>query len=268
MLTTLSEFAARTAVSLFPLDTSGFSLFSASRSADFRMFTPAHLVALALALMSCVPLYLFRMPIRRNPRLARTLRWLLAGLLLLCELFLHVWYIANDIWRAPFSLPLELCGITLLLSIVMLLTRSRLLYQFLFFAGIFGALIALLTPNLVYPFPHFRFLLFFVAHAAIIWASLFMTWIEGFRPTLKSVGIAMLGLNLVAAAVWTANRLLGSNYMFLMHKPSTYSVLDYFGPYPYYLLVEEGFALLLFLAAYGLFFALPDRLGRRGVKSG
>jgi len=150
----------------------------------------------------------------------------------------------------------------------MLITRSRLLYSFLYFAGIGGAFIALITPNLIYPYPHFRFLLFFVAHGVIILASLYMTLIEGYKPTWKSLFFTMLCLNLVAVCVWFANYILGSNYMFLAHKPSTYSVLDYFGPYPYYLLVEELFAFVVFLMMYLMFFWLPDRRKSRGRKAG
>jgi hypothetical integral membrane protein (TIGR02206 family) len=167
------------------------------------------------------------------------------------------------VWDSGSSLPLELCGITLLLSVIMLLTRSRSLYSFLYFAGIGGAFIALLTPNLVYPYPHFRFLLFFIAHGAIILASLYMTWIEGYRPTWKSLFFAMLCLNIIAACVKAANHMLGSNYMFLAHKPGTYSVLEYFGPYPYYLLVEELFAFVVFLLMYLVFFWLPQRYRSR-----
>lgn len=140
----------------------------------------------------------------------------------------------------------------------MLLTRSRLLYSFLYFAGIGGAFIALLTPNLIYPFPHFRFLLFFIAHGSIILASLYMTWVEGYKPTWRSLFFTMLCLNLVAACVYAANILLDSNYMFLIRKPSTFSVLDYFGPYPYYLLVEEAFAFVIFLLMFLIFFKLPE----------
>ncbi len=214
----------------------------------------------------CLLLYKSRFALQASPSRRRFFRILLAASLLLCEAGLHIWYVSQGIWRTSSSLPLELCGITLLLSAVMLLTRSRLLYSFLFFAGIGGALIALLTPNLLYPFPHFRFLLFFMAHGAIIWASLYMTWVEGFRPSWKGIAFTMLVLNLVAALVYGSNSLLGSNYMFLMHKPSTASVLDFFGPYPYYLLVEEGFALLIFVLMYACFFALPELAGRRRRK--
>lgn len=237
-------------------------LFDRHRDVDFVMFSPSHWIILTIIAGICFILYQLRHTLAASPSRRRRFRVLLAVMLLVCEVGLHVWYLSQGIWRTSSSLPLELCGITLLLSAVMLLTRSRLLYSFLYFAGIGGAAIALLTPNLVYPFPHVRFLLFFVAHGAIIWASLYMTWVEGFRPSWRSIAFTMLILNLAAALVYGANSLLGSNYMFLMHKPNTASVLDFFGPYPYYLLVEEGFALLIFVLMYVCFFALPEVLRR------
>lgn len=240
------------------------SYFERNYNADFIMFSPSHWVALLLIAISCLLLYRSRLKIRSHPKLKRIIRLLLVFILLCSEAGLQVWYLSQDVWKSSSSLPLELCGITLLLSVIMLITRSRLLYSFLYFAGIGGAFIALITPNLVYPYPHFRFLLFFVAHGAIILASLYMTWIEGYKPTWKSLFFTMICLNVVAAFVWVINYLLDSNYMFLAHKPSTYSVLDYFGPYPYYLLVEELFAFLVFLIMYLMFFWLPDRRKSRG----
>lgn len=238
------------------------SFFDRRHETDFIMFSMPHLLALAVIALVVVLLFRCRFALRSQPSLRRSVRLLLACLLLFCEAGLHVWYFSQGIWKTGFSLPLELCGITLLLSAVMLFTRSRLLYSFLYFAGIGGAFIALLTPNLVYPFPHFRFLLFFTAHGAIILASLFMTWAEGYRPTLRSLFFTMLCLNGVAACVYAANLMLGSNYMFLVRKPSTFSVLDYFGPYPYYLLVEEAFAFVIFLLMYLIFFWFPQRYRR------
>ncbi|WNS44433.1 TIGR02206 family membrane protein [Paenibacillus sp. MMS20-IR301] len=233
------------------------------RDIDFVMFSTPHLIALAVIAVCCLILYAVRFSLRQHTGPRLFVRLLLILLLISAEAGLHVWYLSHDIWSRSSSLPLELCGITLLLSALMLLTRSRLLYSFLYFAGIGGAFIALLTPNLVYPFPHFRFLLFFIAHGSIILASLYMTWVEQYRPGWRSLFFTMLCLNIVAACVYAADLLLDSNYMFLVHKPSTFSVLDYFGPYPYYLLVEEGFAFIIFLLMFLIFFKLPELYAAR-----
>lgn len=239
------------------------SFWDRARDSDFTMFSVSHLTALLIIALCILLLFTARFTLRASPRLQRGARLLLVVLLAASEGGLHVWYLSHDTWSAATSLPLELCGITLLLSIVMLLTRSRLLYSFLYFAGIGGASIALLTPNLVYPFPHFRFLLFFIAHGSIILASLYMTWVEEYKPSWRSLFFTMLCLNVVAACVYAANLLLDANYMFLIRKPSTFSVLDYFGPYPYYLLVEEGFAFVIFLLMFLVFFKLPQRFRQR-----
>lgn len=235
------------------------SYFDRQRTEDFIMFSPSHWIALSIITLVCILFYSLRFEIRTDVKLRQSVRLLLIIILLFSETGLQIWYLSQGVWQSSSSLPLELCGITLLLSVIMLITRSRALYSFLYFAGIGGAFIALLTPNLVYPFPHFRFLLFFIAHGGIVLASLYMTWIEGYKPTWKSLLFTMLGLNIVAACVWIANYILGSNYMFLSHKPSTYSVLDYFGPYPYYLLVEELFAFIVFLLMYLVFFWVPEQ---------
>ncbi|WP_068730044.1 TIGR02206 family membrane protein [Paenibacillus sp. DMB5] len=239
------------------------SFLGRKHESDFIMFTAPHFLALAAAAALCVLLFAARFALRTRPLLRNQVRWLLIIVLLASEGGLHAWYLSHGIWSSRQSLPLELCGITLLLSAVMLLTRSRLLYSFLYFAGIGGACIALLTPNLVYPFPHIRFLLFFTAHAAIVLSSLFMTWAYGFRPTWRSLMFTMLCLNLIAVIVFALDKLLGANYMFLAHKPGTFSVLDYFGPYPYYLLVEEVFALVIFLLMFLIFFKLPEMVRSR-----
>lgn len=180
--------------------------------------------------------------------------------LLLPEIYLQLWYVLNGIWDRTTSLPLELCSLTMFLSAIMLITDSRKLYPLVYFAGIGGALQAVFTPSLDFPFPHIRFFQFFITHIAIIIAPLYMTWIRGFRPNWKSIGWTMLFLNAAALVVGLINFALGSNYMFLMGKPSTPSLLDLLGPHPFYILVEELIALALFIVMFALFFAIPDRL--------
>ncbi len=161
-------------------------------------------------------------------------RYGLVLVLLLSEIALNIWYVVWGEWTVSRSLPLELCSISLILSIVMLCNRSSMLYQILYFAGICGALQAIVTPSLDYGFPHFRFYEFFIAHIAIILSPLYMTWVEQYRPSWRSIGWTMLYLNVLALIVGIVNLALKSNYMFLRHKPNTPSVLDMFGPYPYY----------------------------------
>ncbi|GIO31641.1 MULTISPECIES: YwaF family protein [Paenibacillus] len=234
----------------------------------FVPYSASHLLMLLSLLAASLLLYAFRYRLRGSPGAKKLLRLFLAALLAVSEAVLDAWNIAEGTWNPRYTLPLELCSITLLLSVVMLLTRGRLLYQILFFAGIGGALQALFTPNLVYGYPHIRFFQFFIAHMLIILASLYMTWVENHKPTWKSVGVAMIFLNIAAFIVGVLDYVLDANYMFLMHKPSTPSLLDVLGPYPYYLLAEEGIALLFFALMQLIFFVLPEKWRRKSALRG
>ncbi|HEY2494796.1 MAG TPA: TIGR02206 family membrane protein [Paenibacillus sp.] len=234
------------------------SFFDYDHSARFQVFSTSHWISLSVFMILVVLLFVFKRFIKKKSRVKTIIRWSIAVILIMSEITLELWYLVQERWDMKHTLPLELCSITLLLAIVMLLTRNRLLYQIVFFAGIAGAVQALLTPNLIYAYPHFRFNQFFVAHIAIIISALYMTWIEEYKPTWKSIGMAMIVLNILALLVGVINYCIGSNYMFLMHKPSTSSILDLLGPYPYYLIAEELIALFTFIMLHLAFFVIPD----------
>ncbi|MGG4182966.1 TIGR02206 family membrane protein [Paenibacillus jamilae] len=239
--------------------------FDANAPEGFEAFTPSHGLAILGLIVCALMLWLTRGWIRSNKPISEGIRWLLITVLILSEVTLNIWYVMQHIWDVQTSLPLELCSVTLLLSILMLIFRSRWLYPIILFAGIGGALQAVLTPNLAYAFPHYRFIHFFIAHSAIILAALYMTWIEGLRPTWKSVGGVMFFLNGLALKVWIVDDALGANYMFLAGKPSTPSILDFLGPYPLYIVAEEAIALLFFSLLMLLFEVLLG--GRLYVRS-
>ncbi|MBW7458250.1 TIGR02206 family membrane protein [Paenibacillus sepulcri] len=236
------------------------------QAAAFTAYSPPHLFALLIFGLAVILLYLFRGWLQKGSR-NRNGRYFLAAVLVICEASLNIWYTAESVYQVKSSLPLELCSITLYLCILMLLTRSRMLFQIAYFTGIGGAIQALLTPALDYGYPHFRFIEFFTAHIAIILAVLYMVWVERFRPTLKSIGLTMIVLNALLVVVLFVNAATGGNYMFLSRKPDSASLLDFLGPYPWYLLSLEGVALVLFLILYLPFVAIPSHGRKRRVQS-
>lgn len=186
----------------------------------------------------------------RNSKNAHYMKFIILSLLIVSELTLNIWYFYSGEWDVAYTLPFQLCSITLYLSIFMLLTSNYRLFEVTYFLGIGGALQALLTPELYYGFPHFRFYQFFIAHISIVLASLYMIFIKGYTPVLKSVWRAMLCINVIAVAVFFINQLTGGNYMFLSEKPDNPSILDYLGDYPWYLVSLEFAAVVMFLILY------------------
>ena len=168
-------------------------------------------------------------------------------LLFVLELLYHFWLYLGGYWEISFTLPLQLCSISLLLCLVLLATESKAVFQIVYYIGVTGALMAILTPELFLGIPHFRFFQFFITHNLIIWTCLYFVFVRQFRPTGRGLIESYLFLNLCAAAAFFANKLTGGNYMFLARKPQNNSLLDYFGPYPYYIITLEIAALFLFL---------------------
>ncbi|WP_308638144.1 YwaF family protein [Paenibacillus silvisoli] len=226
------------------------TFFSSKAEESFIAYTTSHFIVLAAMLVLAVAMFRFRGAIGANARTKAFIRIALLLCLAVPEATLYAWYVAEGLWDPQYTLPLELCSITQLLAVVMLLTRSRLLYQIVFFAGIGGSLQAMFTPDLAFSFPHFRFFHFFIVHIAIILSAFYMTWIEQYRPTWKSIGITMIFLNILVVVVGGVDIWLDANYMFLRHKPETASLLDVLGPYPVYLIVEELIALAIFTIMY------------------
>lgn len=215
----------------------------------FSLFSTGHLVTIAVLAAAVWLVYRVREPLRR-PGANDLFRKSLAGVLLLCEVALESWQAFLGGWTLDYSLPLHLCSISLLLAVVMLWTKSYRLFEFMYLAGMGGALQAILTPDLGhYAYPHFRAFEFFIAHGGIVLAVMFMVFVEGYRPKLFSIWRALVTLNLIAVPVYVINLLTGGNYMFLNHKPHSASLIDLLGPWPVYLIGLE-------LAAMGMFFLL------------
>ena len=97
---------------------------------------------------------------------------------------------------------------------------------------------ALLTPTLSADFPDPRFLAFWGTHLMIVWAAVYLTWGLGLRPTWRGYA-STLAITLVwLVSVFAFNELAGTNYGYVNDKPATASILDYLGPWPWYVAVE------------------------------
>ena len=223
----------------------------------FELFGTAHLVALA-----CVALVNLLIIFRRHTftdRSRRIFRYSLAATLVVVETSWHLWNYFTGQWTIQTMLPLHLCSALVWASAYMLVSGSYKVYEFAYFLGLAGAVQALLTPDAgIYGYPHFRFFQVILSHGSIFTAAIYMTFVEHYRPTWRSLVKVFLYSNLYVLAVFGINLLLGSNYLFIMHPPDTPSLIDMLGPWPWYILVMEAIALVLCLLLY-LPYALRDR---------
>jgi len=218
--------------------------------APFELFGTYHLIALAVIVLVNIGAVVWGRKAPENGR--KYFRWTLATILIVDEALWHIWNLTTGHWSLQTMLPLHLCSVFVFLSAYMLVTRSYGVYEYAYFLGIAGATQALLTPDAgMYGFPHFRAFQVMISHGSIVTAAIYMTLVEGYRPTWNSLKRVLIGGNLYMAVIFALNLLIGSNYLFIAHKPVTASLLDVLPPWPVYIvfieLIGVGVSLLLFL---------------------
>ncbi len=208
----------------------------------------AHLCALLVIVL--FNLYLLRFKSSDEARRARV-RWSMALILWANEFGWHAWNYAVGQWTLQTMIPLHMCSVLVWLGGYMLVSKNHLLYELAYFLGIGGALQALLTPDLgLYGFPHYRFFQTFISHGLIVTSAIYMTTVEGFRPTWKSILRVAVIANAYMVIVFFINLALGSNYMFINRKPDTASLLDVLPAWPGYIPYLELIGLVTFLLLY------------------
>jgi hypothetical integral membrane protein (TIGR02206 family) len=148
--------------------------------------------------------------------------------------------------------PFHLCDVALLTMVWALIRpKNRLVSELAFYWALAGSTQALLTPDLAQAFPSFRWISFFLLHIGLILAAVYLS-VRGhlvLRPA--SISRAWIATNTYAAIAGLLNWKLGTNFGFVARKPVNPSILDYLGPWPYYILACEGIALALFSLCHG-----------------
>lgn len=205
-------------------------------------FSPAH-----LAIVAAVPLAagLLAAWARGRPGVARGLRLALAAAIGADELVWYGYALARGWVAPPFGLPLDLCDVVLWLTVYALLTSRPWALDAVYYLGLAGSGMAVLTPDLGAPFPSYPAVKFFVAHGGVVAAVLFLVWSGALRPRRGSWWAVFLGVNAYAAAIALFDARYGTNYLFLRRKPESPTLLDLLGPWPWYLVGAEGVALAL-----------------------
>ncbi|MDJ0928591.1 MAG: TIGR02206 family membrane protein [Gammaproteobacteria bacterium] len=201
----------------------------------FALFGPAHSLSLllTLAIVVLVPVSISRVvPASRHRLLGR----ILAAVLLLHELgriLLRVVVLDLPLHE---NLPLHLCGAALILTALLLWRHSYRIYEVAYFWAMGGSIPALLTPDLPVDFPHPGFITFFTGHGLVLLGIMYATIVYQFRPQLRSVGLAIGATVGYALIMIPVNLTLDTNYLYLCRKPAQASLMDYLGPWPWYVL--------------------------------
>jgi hypothetical integral membrane protein (TIGR02206 family) len=204
----------------------------------FVPYGPTHWIALGVAVLGAAAVILLGRRLRGTHGEIVFSR-LFASALAAYALVMLVYRWLPGSFDVHVALPIHLSDLAWMAAVVALATGSRWAYALTYYWGLTLNPQAMLTPALDSPdFPHIDFIDLWVQHILVLWAAVYLTWGRGQRPNWRSYRLA-LGVTVVWACVtFGVNSALGTNYGFLNGKPGNPSVLDLFGPWPWYLLVE------------------------------
>ena len=140
-------------------------------------------------------------------------------------------------------IPLHVCHISAWLVLPMaLLFRVKVFQYFLMYISGWGALIALIIPDLQAHTTWLRFIIFYTMHACLVISALYCFFKDRPEPKWISVLYAFLIYNLYIMFVGIVDYMLDANYVFLSHPPE--SLQAYF-TWPWYIFEFQLFFMAL-----------------------
>ena len=158
--------------------------------------------------------------------------------------------IADGTWTVRYSLPLHLCEAGCFIVAAALWWRTRFAFEVSYFWGLGGTLPGLFTPDVPGHFPEPVYFQYYAEHGLLVLGAFYLVVALRMRPARRAVLRVSIATALYAATVGAVDYLTGGNYLFLRDIPPTRTLLDYLGPWPWYILTLTAMALIVFTLLY------------------
>jgi hypothetical integral membrane protein (TIGR02206 family) len=158
--------------------------------------------------------------------------------------------IADGTWTVRWSLPLHLCEAGCFVVAAALWWRTRFAFEVSYFWGLGGTLPGLFTPNVPGHFPQPVYFQYYAEHGLLVLGALYLVIALRMRPARRAVMRVWLATAIYAVVVGGVDYATGGNYLFLRNLPPTRTLLDYLGPWPWYIFVLSAMAIVIFTLLY------------------
>jgi len=226
----------------------------------FVSFGPLHLVIIGLLTLAIVLTVVFRDRLGARPVVRRWLPVWIGLVAWALEVVFHWWTYVNDLDFVSSLIPLDLCYVSLLFTVVLCFTRSRAVFEIFYFIS-FGALLSIVIADQGGFMPdHFRFWHYFVVHGFIVWVAAWYLAVERYRTRRDAIFRLLAFMVPLVVVAQLANWKFGLNYMFLMRPPEESNPLDLFGTGVWYVVKYVSLALAVFFVMYLLAPKEPRKL--------
>tara|TARA_B110000046_G_scaffold186044_1_gene231798 strand:+ start:15148 stop:15894 length:747 start_codon:yes stop_codon:yes gene_type:complete len=214
----------------------------------FESFSQSHWVTLAVFVFMLVAVIVAgkRLTTEQNLRLGRSLSVFMSVSVVIWA-GLHLLY---DRFNIAVDLPLSLCNLFAFLAPLLFWNPDQRRFEVVYFMVMCGTFQAILTPDLYVGFPGYGFFKYWIVHMGLV--LVVVHYLLAFRlyPRPRAMITTFIWLNVYLLSLIPLNLWLDANYFYIMEKPINPSILDYFGPWPVYILAAEALAFVFFAIAY------------------
>lgn len=207
---------------------------------EFHQYGPSHIAAITLFV--CGAVILVWLGRRQTESQARLLGRVLGAAT--AAIYVAIMVAGLNPLRLDVSVPLRLTDLATMVCAYALWSQRHWAYALTYYWGLVLSSQALISPVLTGPdFPSVGFLAFWSIHLLVVWAAIYLTWGLGMRPTWRSYRMVTVVSITWAIVTMGFNAVAGSNYGFLDRKPSTASLFDVMGPWPWYVVTAAALVL-------------------------
>ena len=175
---------------------------------------------------------------------------LIGFLLLFRFIFMHGYTVGIGVWNIQENLPLHLCGISSLISGILMIRYNQRMFEFLILLGLPGAIHSFLSPEFTYGHYGYFFYDFYLSHSGIILVPIYLTIVMNKKVKVSSwKSTFYIGL-IYTVIVGFLNKLINSlfevnaNYMYLCKAPLAENPLILTREWPMYLSMITLFGFL------------------------
>ncbi len=208
-----------------------------SNEIPFIAYGNSHLVVLciSLLLLALILIASKKLCTEKNLFIGRCIAIILA----LSVVVYTIFEIALGRFTIADDLPLSLCNLFALVAPFALWYPKHKYFEPIYFLVMAGTFQAIVTPDLYFDYPAYEFFKYWITHVGLVLLMIHYMVCFALYPTAKGILKTFGWLNVYVVALLPLNYLLDANYFYLIEKPLNPSVLDFFGPWPVYILVAE-----------------------------
>lgn len=234
------------------------ALFSFSND-SFEAYTMEHFLPIILAvLIAWASISIANRRLKKKQQ--SILGTILASTSFVCVLGRMGYLMGQGNFDPALDLPFFLCRFMAVVLPFVMYTRNRFLLGILYFWILVGTVNAVITPEVSFNFGHWEYNIYWIYHLMLIVSIIYAARVYKFKITWKdywNAVLATIGFTIFSIGV---NYVLEANYNYLSEKPPVASILDYMGPWPWYIILVYLLMFFLFFLAF-----LPYLLRRKKV---